>query len=236
VQLPDGSFSQPFPSNTGLITDNDKAQAAFLDGLIAPLASPDIQDMFNTSIRALSKARGYKDVMTFINTECDGVIYHFTLNFMGAHTVHHVDEWAADGPGGSICNMGLSGEGVVFWIQTAPRPDGTWADVPAAGVWQRPGDAVVFAKGARTFMQHGVVKLGTLTKLPKRDGGGGPTGWKDNVRIVITIRYGQLKAEEKQDWEAQWARDYQDDSPAPATNPTLSTPTRASSRKVQPRL
>jgi hypothetical protein len=236
VRLPDGTFSKDFPSNSGLITDNDKEQTAFLAGLEAPLASTKIQAMFDTSIRALAIARGYKDVDTFIRTECDGIIYHFTINFMGAHTVHHVDEYKADGPARYIANMALWGSGVVFWKQTAPRPDGSWADVPAAGVWQRPGDAVVFAKDARTFMQHGVVKLGTLTKLPERGGGEGPAGWKDNVRIVITIRYGQITADEQKDWEDQWALDYKVDSPAPTTGATLSTPTRKSSRKVQPRL
>jgi hypothetical protein len=215
-----------------MINEDDDKERVFRSTYVPALASPGVQAIFTTALMSLGQAAGYDDVREFVTKEYDDIIYHFTLNFMGGHTVHHTDEPMADGPSKSICNVGLQGNGVVYFIQTSPRPDGSWSNVPAAGVWQRPGDAVVFSREARTFMQHGVIKLGPLLKLPEADGKVGDDNWDKYSRIVACLRLGSLPAKDRKDWDSMWANEYGLTTDNPAIDPTV----KISPRKVLARL
>ena len=47
--------------------------------------------------------------MKYVQHVAKGCVYHFTINFMADHTIHHTDEFDADGPGTWIFNLSLQG-------------------------------------------------------------------------------------------------------------------------------
>jgi hypothetical protein len=55
---------------------------------------------------------------------------------MGGHTIDHVDEFTADGPGRWIFNLALQGSGLLYFIDDEKRADGV--QLPMNTMWQVP--------------------------------------------------------------------------------------------------
>jgi hypothetical protein len=118
-----------------------------------------------------------------------------------------------DGPGLCICNLTLQCGGMLYFYEDRQRPDcgdeGSEDDRAAYAVVQRPGDCITFSGEARVFPMHGVVKDLPVTELPRsatraKAAFDGTPGWEDTVRVVITIRGGELPETQKQAWKKMW--------------------------------
>jgi hypothetical protein len=110
----------------------------------------------------------------------------------------------------------------MYFYQDRTRPDGTWSeskeegkedDKGAYAVEHRPGDCIEFSDDARIYPMHGVVKELPMVVLPRNATRGKPsfdgtTGWKKEIRIVVTIRAGDLDSAQKQAWKDMWEPAY----------------------------
>jgi hypothetical protein len=216
-QLPNGRFTKAFPTYHGLgddLTDHQREQRG--NDMPVRNAPPEIQEVFLQSLLALAKKEGYSSITEYV-TACDGVIYHFTINYMGSHTIEHVDEFMGDGPARLIWNITAHGQGLVYFTEHAKSKKNR---LPLFGVFQGPGDCVGFSGKVRTESLHGVLKEGPICILPTtvealtKD-------WHDDIRIVLTIRVGELSEGEKEAWHNRWASDYELPNPyKPQTTPT----------------
>jgi hypothetical protein len=169
--------------------------------------------MFDNFLARLAGKHGYSTAKEFVAREWGGVVYHFTINYMGAHTIHHTDEYMTDGPGLCIGNLTLQGGGMLYFYEDRQRPgcgeEGSEDDRAAYAVVQQPGDCITFSGEARVFPMHGVVKDLPVTELPRsatraKAAFDGTPGWEDTVRVVITIRGGELPETQKQAWKKMW--------------------------------
>jgi hypothetical protein len=213
VKLPNGEWSRDFPKYRGLFDDLTPAEQATRDNYDPAPAYPAIQKLFEHMLQQLAARGGWKSVKEYFDKKLGGVIYHFTVNFLGGHTVNHVDEYLADGPGKWIFNLALQGSGLLFFAQDQARPDGTWRAVPAAAVLQRAGDCVGFTGDARIFMHHAVLKALPIVQLPTsatRTSKEVPCteGWRKGMRVVASIRGGILSEDEKKAWLDQFGVAY----------------------------
>ena len=83
-------------------------------------APQNIQNLFERHLEA-SAQREQCTAAEFVDKKLLGVVYDYTLNFMSGHTIHHNDEYKAEGPGYWISNLGLQGEGLVCFFDALPR-------------------------------------------------------------------------------------------------------------------
>ena len=83
-----------------------------------------MQEIFNHMLKRVALRSGYASAENYVSKELGGVVYHFTLNFMGGHTLEHCDEINADGPGRWIFNLSLQGAGLLYFVEDMERPDG----------------------------------------------------------------------------------------------------------------
>ena len=151
-----------------------------------PEAPPEFQLMFDNILNMLALRSGFENSAAWIQDEeeCGGVVYHFTLNFMGAHTFFHNDEFIADGPGSTIHNLALQQSGLLTFLFGREM----------SCVLQQPGDCISFSNKARTEWQHGVFRGGSVAKLPLLE------GCHADMRIVATIRVKDLTEVEQKEW------------------------------------
>ena len=97
-------------------------------------ANTQIQALFDCMLASIAHRAGYKTPTEYVAKELGGVVYHFTLSFMGGHTLEHMDEYIGDGPGRWIYNLTLQGAGLLYFVEDQKRPDGTQLDMHA--MWQ----------------------------------------------------------------------------------------------------
>jgi hypothetical protein len=213
VRLPDGKESTPFPAYHGLADQLTKAQRQQRLAFVAPQAPAPIQKMFDDFLQRLAVSHGYATAKEFVAKEHGGVVYHFGINYMGAHTIHHTDEYLTDGPGHVISNLVLQGSGLLYFYEDRLRPDskegGHEDDRAAYAAEQRPGDCIEFSDDARVFPMHGVVKDLPMVELPRsatrtKPAFDGTPGWDENMRVVATIRGGELHDAHKLAWKDMW--------------------------------
>jgi hypothetical protein len=211
VKLPDGckqTHSKAFSHYHGIIDDMPAAeQAKRGPDMFVPDAPPDIQAIFDTCLVSMaSKHHDYENVADFVNGEYDGVMYHITLNFLGGHTYTHVDEFSHDGTGQYICNVALQKAGLLCFID--PKTGNMTV------LWQQPGDAVTFSGPARLSWLHAVLRELPIASLPPPPmSPGQDIKWAKDIRIVLTIRMGDLAPEEEKEWYSAWATDYDIQNP-----------------------
>ena len=166
-----------------------------------PLADAEVQAIFDRMVSSMAVRLGFRDAETFVAEKMQGVIFHFTLNFMSGHTIKHNDEYIADGSGRDIYNWSLQGGGLLYFVEDKKRPDGTKLGMHA--VWQvlhthvntkkkkhtptrthtqNTGDCIGFTGDARIYMKHGVLKEDKVCRLPVKVTEGVPN--MDNIRVV----------------------------------------------------
>jgi hypothetical protein len=209
VRLPDGTFSREFPAYYGLGSDlSDEQKAARGPGMHIEKAPDDIQELFDKSLTKIAKCQGYKSSAHYIQDGLGGVVYHYTLNFMGAHSIEHVDEPDYDGAGLWIWNTALQICGLFYLLDPWARPNGT--QLPMSAVWQETGDCIGFSGDARIYMVHGVLREGGTAKLQPRitDESKEGSSWRENVRIVGTIRGGLVPPTMKRAWYQHFSKHY----------------------------
>ena len=102
-----------------------------------PEAPSEVQEIFDTMQTRIALRGGHGTAKDYITKVLGGVVYHFTLNYMGGHTIDHNDSIITDGPGQWIFNLSLQGDGLVYFVDDEKRtPDGVKLDMHA--VWQVP--------------------------------------------------------------------------------------------------
>jgi hypothetical protein len=223
--LPDGTWSRDYPAYHGLHDQLTAAERGRREDFKAAEAPSEVQEIFDHIISGLAQNDGYKGPnasKAFVYEVYGGVVYHFGLNYMGAHTIHHVDEYETDGPGTHIANLSLQGDGLLYFYQDRPRPDGSWLPQLkiAAAVLQRPGDCVGFSRDARLYSMHGVVKELPIVTLPTIPGmaeeeKAGTAGWEEAVRVVASIRGGDMEQGTGQlaaQWQEMWTPSFEEDA------------------------
>ena len=176
------TWSSAFPQYCGLSADiSTEQKAAHGPSMHIREAPHEIQEIFDSMLFGLARRSGYDSSAKFVEAVGGGRVFHFTLNFMGTHTLFHTDEFTADGPGSRIYNLALQGMGLFYLIE-----GGGQTCVPC-GVVQMPGDCVGFWSKARVFLQHGVFREPPCHRLPTPGEPEGSEGWEDRVRMVHTI-------------------------------------------------
>ena len=128
-------------------------------------ASEDIQSLFDDMIKALAQRTGHRSVDDFVTKQLGGKVYDFTINFMGGHTLPHVDAPEGDGPGKYIYNLALQGEGLLYFAEQRSANLRRGAKATSAA-FHAAGDCLGFSGEARLLMQHGVLRFGAVTRLP----------------------------------------------------------------------
>jgi hypothetical protein len=83
VRLPDGTKSRPFPSYHGHIDDLNPPELAARKEYKAVPAPPSIAALFDKMLNQLAARHGFSSAAQFVKEKHGGVIYHFTLNFLG---------------------------------------------------------------------------------------------------------------------------------------------------------
>jgi hypothetical protein len=163
----------------------------------------------------LAARGGWKDPAEYVAGQFGGVVYDFTLNFLGGHTVNHCDEPNADGPGMWIFNLALQGGGLLFFKQDEARPDESWYDAPAAAVMHREGDCIGFTDDARLLMHHAVLKDLPFKQLPTvatiMASGSQAMDMKGNcadIRVLASIRGGLVSPKAAGRWWDQFGKTY----------------------------
>jgi hypothetical protein len=169
-------------------------------------APQEIQELFDRMLSQLAIRNGCKDAQHFIDDVLGGVVYHFTLNFLAGHTLTHADEYKFDGPGLWIWNLILQTAGLFYLLDRFPRKDGS--KVGLHGVQLQKGDCTGFTNEARTFLQHGVFRDGPINALPttKEEMEADP-GYKSTLRIVATLRGGDLTPKMEKEYDEHFAKD-----------------------------
>lgn len=207
MKLPTGGFSRPFPAYHGLADDLKKEERSNRGPAMGiPTAPPDIQDLFDLHTHRLAIRLGFKTASDYILQALGGVVFHYTLNFMGGHSFDHNDEPFNDGPGWWIWNLVLQGSGLLYYLEESARQNGV--KLPMSGVWQHTGDCAGFSGDARIFMRHGVLRSPPVTKLPSTAAELDTPRLLDNIRIVGSFRGGELPAEALANWYGQWSEAY----------------------------
>jgi hypothetical protein len=205
VKLPDGTFSTNFPFYYGSNDDlTDAERAARGPDMPVARAPKLIQELFDRQLAQIAKRQGYKDAQHYIDTALEGVLYHFTLNFMAAHTLTHGDEYNFDGPGLWTWNLILQIRGLFYFLDAWARADGV--QLGLWGVQLQRGDCTGFSGTARNFLQHGVLRTLPIHKLPKtKQEMEADPSYKTQVRIVATIRGGLLSEADKNNFDNHFA-------------------------------
>jgi hypothetical protein len=164
-----------------------------------PMAPPCIQELFDDLLALIAKRTGHTSPVEYIAEVLDGVVYHFTLNFLAGHSVEHGDQFGGAAPGKWILNTALQQAGLFYVLDHKTREDGT--RLPPSGVWQEEGDCVGFSGEARTYMLHGVLREMPIKPLPASaaDMLADPA-WRQTIRIVGTVRGGDPSVEEQKAW------------------------------------
>ena len=190
-----------FPAYYGVAdTLSDEEKAARGPGMHVAVAPPLIQELFNLNLRQIALRTGYKDAAHYVKEGLDGVVYHYTLNFMGGHTIVHTDEPKNDGPGWWIWNLVLQISGLLYFLDHWERANGV--QLPMSAVWQETGDCVGFSGDARIYMGHGVLReMGTLRLPGTKEELGDDPSWRQRARMVSTIRGGLLPPEREKQWD-----------------------------------
>jgi hypothetical protein len=184
----------------GLADDLSAAERVQRDEAPVPNAPKAIQDMFDTMLKGVAHRWGYKSVAKYVDEKLHGVVYQFTLNFMGGHTPLHADELRGDGPGYYIMNLPLTEGGLLHFMKV-----GEDKNSPVRAVWQRAGDCVCFSGKLRLTALHGVFKAGPVTQL---------TNNLENIRVVATIRAGKIPLEMQYLWFKKFGAEYDMETPA----------------------
>jgi hypothetical protein len=225
VRLPDGTWSTPFPKSYGHGDDLTKAEKKERDARARVEAPRDIQEIFDIMLQQLAARGGWKSSAEYVAGAFGGVVYDFTLNYLGGHTVNHSDEPNADGPGMWIFNLALMGNGLLFFKQDEMRPDGSWPDMPAAAVYHREGDCIGFTDDARLLMHHAVIKQLPFKELPSistlvcaGDSAMSMSANYENMRVLASIRGGLVGPKAMGDWWDQFGTSY-----GPAARPAQAT-------------
>ena len=128
----------------------------------------DIQELFTAIMTSLATRMGHKDVDDFVKEHFGGKVYDFTINYMGGHTLPHVDDPLGDGPGKYIYNLALQGAGVLYFSEQRQATMRDNAKAPSA-VFHAPGDCLGFRGESRIYMKHGVLRLGDIATLPPKE-------------------------------------------------------------------
>lgn len=197
------------------------------------VAPPAIQSLFDMHVDRLALRLGYKGVEDYIKRGLGGVVYHYTLNFMGGHSFDHNDEWMGDGPGWWIWNLVLQGSGILFFLEDMARKGAkSGKKLPMSGVWQQAGTCAGFSGEARIFMKHGVFRSPEAKRLPTEEEFESSSKM-DNIRIVASFRGGELPTAAKEDWHTQWWNTY--DMPNPNVKQEPADKPRRGSRKKTPK-
>jgi flagellar motor protein MotB len=222
VLLPSGEYSRPFPAYHGLADDlTTEEKTARGPSMEIPIATTEIQDLFDLQMTRLALRLGYKDTSAYITQALGGVVYHFTLNFMGGHTFDHNDEIDCDGPGWWIWNLVLQGSGLLYFLEEFKH---NAKRLPMSGVWQDTGDCAGFSGDARVYMKHGVLRSPPARRLPATGAELTSTSL-DNMRIVCSVRGGEVPETERQKWYGHWADSYDIADPYAEPITTLVAPT-----------
>ena len=184
------------------------------------IAPPAIQKLFDQVLANAAECYNVS-VEDFVNVNMGGVIYDFTLNYFKGHTMEHSDEPDNHGPGAWVGNVYVQGEGMLHFGDNdrIPRRAGK-PHRHMSGVWQKPGDCVAFSGEARVIMAHGVLMdipaVVTTLPLSEQELDKDPE-WFETVRIVATVRGGELTQAQVDEWKEVW------DDPH-TTSATLPTP------------
>jgi len=170
-------------------------------------APPEIQDIFDQQLAGIAKRLGYDSPDHYHKVGLQGLLYHYTINFMAGHSVEHGDEWMRDGPGFFIFNLALQIAGLFYLLDMLMRASGV--KMPMSAVWQEPGDCVGFSGNARIFMLHGVLRAMDIKRLPrtKEEMKNDPL-WRGRLRVVGTLRGGPIPLPAQKDWYDHLAEDY----------------------------
>ena len=207
VRLPDGKYSLPFlkyvPSDV-LEKMTPQKSAAWGPERPIDLAPTSVQKLFNHMLEALAIKAGFVDadnstnVLRFYQAKKEegglgGSVYHFTLNFMGSHTLPHVDDLYGTGPGDVIYNMGLQQGGMLYFLHEPQYTSKNKGEPEAAmlGIYHPAGDCVAFTGDPRYVFQHGVWRNGDIHLLPTKDKCEGKD-WGRHIRLVATMRTGSI--------------------------------------------
>jgi hypothetical protein len=197
-----------------MLDDLAPAERQARKAFIAPRAPAAIQKIFDTILTKVARRDGYANTAEYVEEQLGGVVYHFAINYMGGHTLHHVDEPTHDGPGAIITNTSLQGLGLLYFAleQDETRDDDDAP--PPSGVLHRAGDCIQFSGDCRHQLLHGVVKAPPLVDLPTTKGSLGSDAWMQHVRIVATIRGGEVSAEDQKAWDLRWLPGYKEEREA----------------------
>ena len=170
----------------GLDDDLTEAERKVRNEQTIPDAPEDVQLSFEKLLGALSARNGFHSAGEYVTTVLKNKMFHFTYNYLGDHTMLHNDEWLGDAPGWYVSNTALSLGGLLLFTGSeASETEQT------SGVWHAEGDMAVFSGDLRTRALHTVIKYAPVVQV---------TDALTDVRIVATIRGGEVPVEKQASW------------------------------------